>query len=153
MRNIIIIIAIVVVIGSVVYLFNRNNNAPEELKEDIKVVDQVDDAPHVDGNSTGLYADYDPTLLAKADNGDVVLFFHAGWCPTCKALDRNLISELSNWPDDLTILKLNYDKESDLKKKYGVFIQHTLVQVDSQGNEITKWVGGNDLAFIIKRLK
>jgi len=101
----------------------------------------------------GEYLDYDASLLGRADDGDLVLFFHASWCPTCKALEKDVKNNLSNIPEDLTILKLNYDKESDLRKKYAVVIQHTLVQVDSNGNEITKWTGGNDLESITKRLK
>jgi len=33
------------------------------------------------------------------------------------------------------------DKENDLRKKYGVTIQHTFVQIDENGNELAKWSG------------
>ena len=38
------------------------------------------------------------------------------------------------------LIKVDYDTEKDLKKQYGVTIQHTLVQTDSDGNKIAKWV-------------
>jgi hypothetical protein len=68
-------------------------------------------------------------------------------------LERNIIKEGDDIPEDLTILKLDYDSAKDLRDKYSVVIQHTLVQVDSKGNEITKWTGGNDLDSIKKRIK
>ncbi len=112
-----------------------------------------DDDQPAKNTPSGEYRDYDESLLTRADSGDVVLFFHAGWCPTCKALERDLIKEGDNIPGDLTILKLDYDSAKDLRNKYSIVIQHTLVQVDSQGNEITKWTGGNDLESIKKRIK
>lgn len=101
----------------------------------------------------GEYVDYNPQLLERANNGNVVLFFHAGWCPTCKVLDSALKKDLSKFPKDLTILKVDYDNSSDLKKKYAVTYQHTLVQVDAQGNEINKWNGGSDLSDVLSKLK
>ena len=37
---------------------------------------------------------------------------------------------------------MNYDTEDELKKQYGITQQHTLVQIDSDGNEVEKWIGG-----------
>ena len=41
---------------------------------------------------------------------------------------------------------------ADLAKKYGITYQHTFVQIDSQGKEVTKWNGGqtDELAANIK---
>jgi len=101
----------------------------------------------------GSYEAYSPDKLSRANNGDVVLFFHAGWCPSCRALDKSIEASRSEIPDGLHILKLDYDKEKDLKKKYGVTTQHTLVQVDGQGNLIKKWSGGNNLASITTQVQ
>ena len=43
----------------------------------------------------GSYELYAPEKLAKANEGDVVLFFRATWCPTCKAEHDLVIDELS----------------------------------------------------------
>ncbi len=102
----------------------------------------------VDTVVSGSYEEYSQSVYSKAENGDVVLFFHASWCPFCVQLDSNLNS--SNIPDGLTIAKVDYDSESALKSKYGVTSQHTLVEVDSNGNEIKKWLGSNDLEAILK---
>lgn len=90
------------------------------------------------------YVDYSPAALADAQaNGRAVIFFYAVWCPTCNALNNELNSGgLGNLPSDVTILKADYDNENDLKQKYGIGVQHSLVQVDDNGNEVTKWTGG-----------
>jgi thiol-disulfide isomerase/thioredoxin len=180
MKYILIIIAIIAIIGGLFYSFTKNEEELvneqtntsrvrplDEKREAGDIIKESDDGDGViieeedgfgndlaDGTTEpGEYLDYDASLLSRADDGDVVLFFHAGWCPTCKALERDIKNNMSDIPEDLTILKLNYDKESELKKKYAVVIQHTLIQVDSSGNEITKWTGGNDLDSVISRLK
>lgn len=103
--------------------------------------------------SSGTYTEYSEDLLARANNGDVVLFFHAAWCPTCQALKRDINSKLDKLPSDLTILEVDYDTATELRKKYGVTLQHTLVQVNANGNEITSWVGGNTLGSIESQLQ
>lgn len=103
--------------------------------------------------SAGSYEVYTPEKLASASlQGDVVLFFHATWCPTCRALNSDIEKNLSNIPKDLTILKTDYDTYTDLKKKYGVTIQHTLVQVDKEGNLVKKWSGSSSLNDIINKV-
>lgn len=100
----------------------------------------------------GIFVDYDSALLTNANNGSVVLFFWAGWCPTCQALERNLNAEIDQFPADLTILRTNYDSETALIQKYGVSYQHTLVQIDAKGNLIKKWSGSYNLSDILKQL-
>jgi thioredoxin 1 len=103
--------------------------------------------------SKGSYEAYGPDKLAWATNGKVVLFFRASWCPTCKALDADIKAHMANIPEGVHILDVDYDNSADLKQKYGVTMQHTLVQVDAKGNLITKWSGGGTLDAVIKNLK
>lgn len=95
------------------------------------------------------YTDYsDATLDAALANGQkVALFFHASWCPTCKALDASLKS--GSIPSDLIILKVDYDTSTELKKKYGVTSQHTIVALDAQKNMVKKEVGSQNIAAIV----
>lgn len=101
----------------------------------------------------GSYESYAPEKLARAAEGDVVLFFRASWCPTCRALDADIRAHLSDIPSRLTILDVNYDDSSALKQKYGVTYQHTLVQVDAEGNQIAKWSGSPTLAALVTQVK
>jgi len=85
-------------------------------------------------------------------SGKVVLFFATNWCSTCTQLDRELLKESERLDNGITVLKIDFDKETNLKRDYKVLTQHTLVQVDEKGEEITKWVGG-DLEDINQNVK
>src|SRR3989344_2449483 len=110
----------------------------DAMMEEDSMMEKEDGAMMDKGGSYEVYA---PEKLALANSGDVVLFFRATWCPTCKALAANIRSNLSGIPAGLTILDVDYDNSSALKQKYGVTYQHTLVQVRADGSMITKWNG------------
>lgn len=83
---------------------------------------------------------------------DVVLFFHADWCPTCQATEKDLTENAAAIPAGLTVVKVDYDTENDLRQQYGVTNQHTFVQVDATGAEVKKFAGsitGADIAAAI----
>ena len=101
----------------------------------------------------GQYVAYDAAKLAFAKEGKVVLFFRASWCPTCRALDADIKSNLSQIPKNVLILDVDYDKSAELKKQYGVTYQHTLVQVDADGKMIAKWSGSEGLAALLAQVK
>ena len=101
----------------------------------------------------GTFDVYSDGSLALANEGDVVLFFHAPWCPSCRALESDIEANLSSIPPNVHLLKVDYDSATELKKKYGVVRQHTLVQVDSAGNEIQTLTGlVNTLDQVISQL-
>ena len=109
-----------------------------EVEDEVVVTEEVSEPLPL---AAGSYEAYSPEKLAKAETGDVVLFFHADWCPSCRGLESDINANLGNIPDGVHILKLDYDTETDLKKKYGVVRQHTLVQVDESGNAIKTLTG------------
>ena len=90
---------------------------------------------------------------ATANDGKILIFFHAKWCPYCLGAEKDILSKFDQIPADVSILKADYDTERELKQKYGVTTQHTFVQIDKDGNEITKWVGGDTLEEILVRIK
>jgi thiol-disulfide isomerase/thioredoxin len=101
----------------------------------------------------GQYTLYDASKVAFAKDGKVVLFFRASWCPTCRSLDGDIKANLSQIPQNILILDVDYHKSTDLKKQYGVTYQHTLVQVDASGNMITKWSGSAGLSELLTQVK
>ena len=101
---------------------------------------------------TGTYIAYSASTLATAEKGKTVLFFHAGWCPTCRTADADIVKNVATIPSGVTILKVDYDAEVALKQKYGVTSQHTFVEIDSKGAMLQKWSGG-DLAGIVAKVK
>ena len=102
----------------------------------------------------GTYEPYslEKVALASATH-KVILFFRAGWCPTCRALDADIKAHLGDIPAGVTILDVDYDNSTDLKMKYGVRMQHTLVEVNAQGTLIQKWIGSPTLADLVTHVK
>lgn len=85
-------------------------------------------------------AAYTPDTSANANT--VVFFFHAPWCPSCRATDQALTSQ--GVPDGITVVKVDFDSATDLRQKYGVTTQHTFVQLDGAGESVKKWSGSAD---------
>ena len=139
--------------GVFAYASDQNNKEEEKMMMEKKASDEAmmkkDEAAAMEKDKmvkegdamavTGSYTAYDQAKLANAEKGDVVIFFHAGWCPKCQESDKNF--KASATPDGLTLLKVDYDNSTELRQKYGVTLQHTYVQVDSDGNEIKQWNG------------
>lgn len=84
------------------------------------------------------YVDYDSSKLSSL-SGDIVLFFHADWCPTCQQAEKNFLA--SGIPAGLTIVKVDYDQETELKKKYTILTQTSFVYIKNDGTLIKRWVG------------
>jgi thiol-disulfide isomerase/thioredoxin len=101
----------------------------------------------------GTFEAYGSEKLTLAENGDVVLFFHAPWCPGCRGLEADINKNLSAIPENTHILKLDFDTETELRKKHGVTTQHTLVQVDAAGEKIAKWSGSNSLDALLAKVE
>lgn len=118
------------------------------MKDDMMKDEMMDDSMMM--KKEGAYIDYSEDMLGKYEH--TVLFFHASWCPSCRATDTNLEAD-DVAGSGIGILKVNYDDSTELKKKYGVTYQHTFVSVDTEGNMIKKWSGSNDLEDIMEQLK
>lgn len=69
----------------------------------------------------------DALAAAEKAGQPVALHFHADWCPTCRAQDKTLESMKGEKGLDVAILKVNYDTEKDLKKRFNVRMQSTMV--------------------------
>ena len=87
--------------------------------------------------SPGVYVDYYDGAIAETP-GLKVLFFHASWCPKCRALDADIAA--NTIPDGMTIFKVDFDTATDLRQQYGVTLQTTIVYVGDDGDLLTKGV-------------
>lgn len=87
----------------------------------------------------GRYEDYSESELSAEGYDTNIIFFHAPWCPECRAFEKEILA--GTMPNGVQILKADYDSETDLKKQYGVTQQTTFVKVDDGGNEISQWSG------------
>lgn len=102
----------------------------------------------------GEYGDYSTSRVSseQAEGNKVVLFFHAQWCPFCRTADAAFKANVDKIPSGVTVLKIDYDSNTELRTKYGITAQHTFVQIDNNGDLVTKWVGG-DVDNVIKFVK
>jgi thiol-disulfide isomerase/thioredoxin len=179
---IIAIVAVVLVLGGIVFYANRSQTTDDKMtqekammekeameqkekdammKADTTETDSMmkkDETSMMDKSDTmmkaGSYEAYAPEKVALASaTHDVVLFFKASWCPTCRAVDADIKANLSKIPGSLAILDVNYDNSTVLKQKYGVTYQHTFVQVDKDGNLIKKWSGSPTLSALVSEVK
>ena len=82
----------------------------------------------------------------------VILFFAASRCPSCRNLDEEIINNIKNIPNDIIILKVDYDNSKNLKIKYWVTSQHTLVYIDKDQNLLKKmtWWSFDDTIWLVK---
>lgn len=123
--------------GTVAVQTPTTASTPDEDMDDTaeEPADETEAAEEADTEevalSPGAYVEYSEAALADAE-GQRVLFFHASWCPTCHALEDDI--EAQGVPDGITILKVDYDSNQDLRQKYGVVQQSTVVSVDESGD-------------------
>lgn len=150
MKNPIIIFVVVAVLGIGAFMLSQNSSKSDSMvsKEELSmeptgVMMQKDDKMAI-----SQYVQYSKAALDGAASNRRVLFFYASWCPTCKPADADFTKNMVSIPADVTVIRVNYNdpetdqEEKDLAKKYGITYQHTFVQIDSQGNEVAKWNGG-----------
>ena len=83
----------------------------------------------------GLYIDY-ASDYDFADGVRTILFFHATWCHTCREADTSILASLDDIPENVVIVKVDYDSNIALREKYGVTGQHTFVEVNESGNKM-----------------
>lgn len=146
-------LVIAVVLAGLVFL--RPKNQPQSPREVAITDEAASNTAASDNPANVVLTPYSSENLAKAteNGGKALIFFHAQWCPFCLAAEKDILSKFDQIPEDVTILKANYDSERSLKQQYGVTTQHTFVQVNQDGTEITKWVGGETLEEIVGRIK
>jgi len=112
----------------------------------------------VESTSLPRYVEYSKDVLEQSSSMRRVLFFYASWCSTCRPADADFEKNIDLIPADLVIIRVNYDdpetdaEEKALASQYGITYQHTFVQIDAQGNVVTKWNGGqfNELLASLK---
>lgn len=108
-------------------------------------------SPTSSGGQPGAYVNYENDTISKTA-GTKLLFFYAPWCPQCRALETDI--EQDGIPSGVTIIKVDYDTNQQLRQKYGVTLQTTFVKVDDNGNLIEKFVAYDDptLASVIQNI-
>ena len=131
---------ILVVVGGLFFSNQqpKNGQQPKMEKEPVAM----------EKTANSRYLVYSKDVYDAASDKRRVLYFYATWCPSCKQANEDFTANPNKIPEDVVVIRTNYNDpdtdqgEKDLAKKYGITYQHTFVQIDSQGKEITKWNGG-----------
>jgi thiol-disulfide isomerase/thioredoxin len=69
---------------------------------------------------------------AKAEGKTTVLFFHAPWCPVCRAQEPKLTRHLNGDARNVVAFKVDYDSNTALRKALAVEKQSTLIMYQGQ---------------------
>ncbi|OGH12225.1 MAG: hypothetical protein A2776_01750 [Candidatus Levybacteria bacterium RIFCSPHIGHO2_01_FULL_40_10] len=160
-------VVVLVLVGGGLFIANQNSQNAEQTKmaqekaamvtltpeqeameKEKAMMEKADDSSMMDKNANSRYAEYTKAVFDQAVDKRRVLFFYASWCPICRPADADFKKNSSKIPEDMVVIRVNYNdpdtdqEEKELAKKYGITYQHTFVQVDSAGKELTKWNGG-----------
>lgn len=161
------VIAIVAILGIAgFFLYQNQNRNPSPNNEAMMADDKMTkDSGEVmmEGEEEtmieGKYVEYTPENYEMYKDKKRILFFYANWCPTCIPANVNFKANADDLPDDVVMVRVNYDdsqtdnSEVALAEKYGVTYQHTFVQIDENGNEVTKWNGSIRMSSVLENIK
>ena len=90
---------------------------------------------------------------AKASSKLVMIDFKAEWCGPCKMLDR------TTWKDENVIssvkgkavaVKVDVDENRELASKYSIHSLPTVIFIDGDGNEVSRFIGYRDAEGFLK---
>ncbi|MDQ3065152.1 MAG: thioredoxin family protein [bacterium] len=134
-----VMVVIVLAIGSGVAYLLGNSGSDNPMQNTVSDIQDQTMPAGQDSNSNpgGSYVDYTQSIVASS-SGTKLLFFHAPWCPQCRALETDI--QQTGVPSGVTIIKVDYDSNQSLRQKYGVTIQTSFVKIDDEGNLIKKYV-------------
>lgn len=142
------LLLVALAIGGVLYL--RSSQEAERQNEQMSQKQQsssdIDEAAMAETNDkkAGAYVGYLQPAVDSA-SGRRVLFFHAPWCPQCRMIEADIKD--STIPSGVTIFKVDYDTNQELRAEYGVTLQTTFVEIDSDGELVNKYVAYNEPTF------
>lgn len=112
-----------------------DNDESEDDMDETSEDDMDDDSSadtQDDDTATSVYTTYSADVLANGETK--VLFFHADWCPNCRANDARLQEWSADGEYTYPVYKVSYDSATALKAQLGVTSQDTFVLVDGEGN-------------------
>ena len=143
-----IIIGIVVLVAGIGYFVTQDKGAKQdsvantntETREQDTALPTANETETVSPEATdaevapvGAYLPYSADAVATSNADRILLFFHATWCPSCKALDADIVKNSVTIPDGVAIFKVDYDTSIELKRKYGVTTQHSIIEINKTG--------------------
>ena len=110
-------------------------------------------APQNDGILFGTDLD---KAIADAQQADKLIFLdaYASWCGPCKRMEANVFTnaELGSYFNaNFVNVKVDFDKNPELRKKYRVTAYPTLLFLNSDGSINKRYAGYRDAAELLKK--
>jgi thioredoxin-like negative regulator of GroEL len=92
---------------------------------------------------------------ARASNTPMLLDFWADWCAPCKVMEQDVYpnADVVRLMAKVTPVKINYDKEGGLVRKYAIDGVPTLMVTDASGNELFRYTGMLDAPTFVQLLQ
>ena len=159
MIKIVSIVAVLALLGGSAYLVSTTSNNDEQTtsnQEAQSLIPETDSIPILDTGEDkeaqepligGVYVDYESgEFLRSISDVKTVVFFHADWCSNCRFFENDI--ESNGVPENVRIVKVDYDKEASLRNIYGVTVQSTFVLLDSNGSVAEDWPFARGLSSI-----
>ena len=140
---------VLVIVGAVIYVAMSKGAAQNEhvtSNNQTTVNSQENKSESTSNTQMGEYVAYQEEAFGAAKEKTRLLFFHASWCPQCRELEASIKS--TSLPADVVIFKVDYDSRQDLRKKYGVTLQTTIVKVDKNDNKLQSFVAYDEPSFV-----
>lgn len=128
---------VLLALGGYFVLTQKNTSKPTETSSQTTSPVATDTEANLSTPTAGQYVTYRDGIIEETQ-GVKILFFHASWCRQCRDIETSIGQK--GVPEGVTIIKIDYDTNTALKKKYGVTLQTTLVRIDDQGNAVKKYV-------------
>lgn len=91
--------------------------------------------------------------ILKESKVPVIIDFYATWCGPCRYLSPFMDGWAKELDGKVCICKVNVDEAADMASFYKIRSMPTVIQVDSQGKEIARKVGPQDIIQYVNGLK
>lgn len=136
------------IVGAALYVAmdkTAKQEVPSDLNDRATVNSQQNKSDDMSNTQAGEYVTYQEEVFSASKDKTRLLFFHASWCPQCRELEASIKS--TSLPANVVIFKVDYDSHQDLRKKYGVTLQTTIVKVDKNDNKLQSFVAYDEPHF------
>jgi bifunctional UDP-N-acetylglucosamine pyrophosphorylase/glucosamine-1-phosphate N-acetyltransferase len=126
---------------------------PEEEPE-VPEAPEVQSTPSAVGSYVESSSEDVSLVLSAIGNGEpALLFFYASWCSYCQGTDDRLRELYAAQSFPLSAYRVDFDTAADLKSRYGILQQDTVVLIDGAGEPVEIVVGPTegDLRSLLTR--
>lgn len=100
----------------------------------------------------GIYDLYDEELIKESKDKKIILFFSSDTCSDCRMLDKDILSNKDDIPEDLLIMKVDYDAMQELRQRYSIDKSNTLVMIKPNLDKVNNLPSAKTLEELLKSI-